>query len=238
VIGRWIAVLAALLLAPVFAQAATPPQIVVRPPTRIIVTGTGTVTLPPDEATVDAHVETNSAVATDAVAQNEATYERVVNALLGIGIPRASITLQGYNVSYAAPPNPKPATPNPYVRYGFTVTRSFEISTRTLPLAGKIVDTATAAGATGISGVSFGLSNASAAAREAMRVAVHDATSKAKSLAADAHLRIIGVLTVQLEGGQPGTRVIAAERAAPATTFEPGNTTVTESVDMVFIAKP
>lgn len=220
------------LLAPLPAAAATP--------TELSVTGTGTVTLPPDLATVAATVETNSASVTDAIAQNNARYDRIVAALSRIGIARDDIRLSNYNVNY----NPKPqvVTPdNTGVRYGYTVSRDFSIKVRKIGEAGKVVDACTAAGATGINGVSFGLADPAAARVRATETAVADARTGAETLARAAQLHLVSLKSLSLGGGpivpQPVMRM-AAGAIAPSTQLDQSDVIVTVSVDAVYLAQP
>ena len=73
-------------------------------PTEITASGTGSVSLPPDTATVNAAVETNAANANDAISKNNAIYDRIVASLAKLGIARDDISLVYYNVSYNPPP--------------------------------------------------------------------------------------------------------------------------------------
>src|SRR5215472_5634607 len=97
-------------------------------PTELSVSGTGSVTLPPDLATVNATVETTAANISDAMSNNNARYDRVVAALTRAGIARSDITLSGYNVNYA--PKPKFTPANSEERYGYTVTRAFSVKVK------------------------------------------------------------------------------------------------------------
>ncbi len=80
--------------------------------TEITATGTGSITMAPDMATVDAGVDTNAANANDAISRNNVIYERVVAALERLGIARGEIALAYYNVNY----NPPPRTAQPELR--------------------------------------------------------------------------------------------------------------------------
>ena len=208
--------------------------------TELSVTGTGSVTLPPDVATVAATVETNAGAVTDAMSQNNARYDRIVAALARAGIARDDIRLSNYNVNY----NPRPQVVSPGdngVRYGYTVTRDFSIKVRKIGDAGRVVDACTASGATGIDGVSFGLADPAEARNRATAIAVADARSRAETLASAAHLRVVSLKTLNLGGGpivpQPMMRM-AANAAAPATQFEQSDVSVTVSVDAVYVAEP
>lgn len=214
------------LFSPIAAAAATA--------TQIAVNGTGTVTLAPDQVVVNATVETyDGHSASAAVGNNAAVYNRVASAVTALGVAREAITSSGYEVNYSAPPGDRP---------GYTVDRRFTVKTRQLNLAGKIVDAVIAAGASEIDGVSFGLGDTAAASHEALQRAVAAAAADAAAIAAAAHLRIIGIQSVNSGSAyvpqpQPAFRAMMATASAP-TTFETGSTTVTQTVNIVFLAKP
>ncbi len=224
-----LALLAALPLVPLPARAA-------QAPTVIVVSGVGSVTLPPTLATVSASVQTAAPNASEAVAHNNAIYGRVVAALTALGIARSDITLGGYNVNY----NPTPATPRPGEVYGYTVNRDFNVKVHKIGDAGAVVDACTRAGATSIGGVSFGLADRSAARAQATTLAVADARAKADELARAAHLHVIAVRRIALGGGggpvYPMMRMNAA--VATSTTFDAGNVTESVTVEMTFAAAP
>lgn len=209
-------------------------------PTELSVTGTGSVTSPPDVATVAATVETNGDSVTDAIAKNNARYDRIVAALSRIGIARNDVRLSNYNVNY----NPKPQVASPDnngVRYGYTVSRDFSIKVRKIGDAGKAVDACTSAGATGINGVSFGLADPAAARVRATEIAVSDARTRAEALARAAQLHIVSLKSLSLGGGpivpQPIMRM-AAGAMAPSTQLDQSDVSVTVSVDAVYLAEP
>ncbi len=206
--------------------------------TEISVTGNGSVALAPDVANVNANVETNAPNAGEAVAMNNAAYDRIVAALEKAGVARTDVTLSSYNVNY----NPKPHVlpPNPGgERYGYTVSREFNVKVRDIGKAGRVADACTSSGATSINGVTFGLADSSGPRAEATRKAVDDARTNAEALAAAAHLRIVSIKSVELQGSgvnpQPLMRMAAAN--AP-TQFDQSNVNVSVSVSVTFLAQP
>jgi uncharacterized protein len=205
--------------------------------TEITASGTGSVSLQPDVATLDATVETNAANADDAISQNSARYDRIVAALTNIGIARADIALTYYNVSY----NPRPQTPSPNSddRYGYTVSRSFSVKVRKIGSAGRVSDASIGAGATAINGVSFGLADPSEARAQATRKAVAEARANAEALAAAAGLRIVSIKSLELSGAPgPVPLMRVAAGPSPPTQFDQSNVNVTVSVSVVFLAEP
>lgn len=206
--------------------------------TEIRVSGTGSVTLQPDVANVTAAIETNAPNAGDAVSRNNTLYDRVVAALEKTGVARSDVTLVGYNVNYNPKPHVVPVNPDGE-RYGYTVSRTFNVKVRDIGKTGRVADACTSSGATSISDVSFGLANPDAARSEATRKAVADARANADALAAASNLRIVAIKTVELGGGsvapQPMMRMAAA--SAP-TQFDQSNVSVTVSVSATFLAQP
>jgi uncharacterized protein len=205
-------------------------------PTEITASGTGSVSLPPDQATVTAAVETNAATADKALAQNNAIYERIVAALSKLGIARNDITLSYYNVNYNPPP--KTISNSASERYGYNVSRNFEVVVRNIGKTGSVSDACLGAGATGINGVSFGLSNSSAARGQATAQAVAQARTNAEALARAASLRIVGIRSIELGGAPRPEPMFRATAAAPPTQFDQSNVNVTVSVTVVFTAEP
>jgi uncharacterized protein YggE len=206
--------------------------------TEITATGTGSVSLAPNMATVNSAIETNAERADDAIAQNNAIYDRVVATLTKLGIERNDITLSYYNINYN--PRPKIMPPNTSEeRYGYTVSRSFAVKVRRIGDAGRVSDACMSSGASAINGVSFGLSDATVARDRATERAVTEARANADAIARAAALRIVGVKSIELGGGPSGTPVPMMRAVANAPTqFDQGNVNVSVSVTVVFLAAP
>ena len=227
-----IAALAVGLFTPALAEAAT----------QISVTGTGTIAMMPDEATVNASIVTNDPNAETATSKNNAAYEKAVRELTARGINRNDITLSYYNVSYQPKPqNAPPAPPEPGT-WGYTVNRSFAVKIHEISKAGQIVDTLAPTPGIEISGVTFGLSDTTAARKSATSKAVADARSKAQAVAAAAGLHITNISRIDLEGAYPGpipmvrTMNAATLSAKVPTEFDTGNVNVTVNVSVIFSA--
>jgi uncharacterized protein len=207
--------------------------------TEITAAGTGSVSLPPDTATVNAAVETNAANADDAIAKNNAIYDRIVASLGKLGIARSDIALSYYNVSYNPPPR-TPSVNSSDERYGYTVSRNFSVKVRKIGSAGRVSDAGIAAGATSINGVSFGLSNPNVAREQATAKAVAEARANAQAIAAAAALHIVSIKSIELVSGGRGPGPVPLMRAAAAapTEFDQSNVNVSVTVSVVFVAQP
>ncbi len=216
------------------------------PPVEITVTGTGSVSNAPNVATVNVGATTNDAVANVATSQNNAIYERAVARLAALGIARADVRTTYYNLNYV--PRPKtegaPAQPQPYaVRYGYVVDRSITVTVHDTNIVGKVVDACVAAGATNVNGVSFGLSDSRDAYLRALGRAVNDARTKAQAIAAAAHLRIVGVKSIEQGAGYAGRPMLtiaavqAHSYAVQPTQIQPSNVNVQATVTTTYEAQ-
>jgi uncharacterized protein YggE len=205
--------------------------------TEITTSGTGSVSLPPNVATVNAALDTSADRADDAVAQNNRVYDRIVGALEQLGIARSDIALASYYVSYNPPPSPAQPAGSTGERYGYTVSRSFTVKVGEIGKAGTVSDACLGAGATSINGVSFGLADPSGARAQAIAKAVADARASAQALARTAGLRILSIKSIELGPSGVGPQPLMARAAAP-TAFDQSNVNVTLSVTAVFLAAP
>jgi uncharacterized protein len=208
--------------------------------TRITVTGEGTIAVTPDQATVRAAIENTAERAQDAVSQTNVIYSRAVDAVVALGVARSDVTLAYYNFNY----NPQPVVAAgenvPPGRYGYTVTRTFDVKVRDVNKAGAVVDALTKAGITNIESVSFTASDPSHARSEATAKAMADARAKAQDAARAAGLHITGIGRITYGGApivQPMMRTMAVQAPAP-TVFDQGSVNVTVNLTVVFLAQP
>lgn len=203
--------------------------------TEITVTGRGTVALAPDVAIVSAGVQSNAPTAAAALAQNNASYDRIVAAMTRLGIARSDVTMAAYNVSYAAP-RPDQSDGE---RSGYTVSRDFSVRVRNISNAGDVTDACIGAGATTINGVQFTLGDNAAARMRAVALAVADARKSADLLARESALHVVGISKVSLDAASDGGGpVMMRMAAARPTAFDQGNVEVSASVTVVFLATP
>ena len=229
------ALLGLLLLTGAFASAAAP--------TEIWASGSHTIALNPDIATVNATITTNAPDAASAVSQNNSRYDSSVAAVMRAGVARSDVTLSYYNVNYMPKPQPQPGEVQVPTgqQWGYTVTRSFAVKVHALAKAGNVVDAITGIEGTTIGGVDFGVADSSKAQREAMTRAVSDARSQAEALASAAGLHIVGIKQIMQGGGapivQPMMRMTAMAAPVP-TTFDASSVNVRAEVTVIYLAEP
>jgi uncharacterized protein YggE len=189
----------------------------------ISVTGTGSVTRPPNTASFRASIVTTNDVAAASTSQNNAAYNALREKLAAIGVPETAIRTEWFNVNYVPRPNPLPSS-NYGQRYGYTTSRLLAIET-SVDGAGKAIDAAVAAGASDISGVQFGLKEQKTLYNNALAAAVADARSQAEALAAAAGVRIVRIRTIASgsQGGSPPSPIALAARAMSGAPSVPTN---------------
>ncbi len=223
-----------------FALSATPALAADQAPT-LTVTGQGSVTRSPDLATLDLGITTTDDVAQNATSENSATYAKIEDAILALGIAKGDLTTLNYNLNYLARPQTAIRPPQPYApRYGYTVSRSLSVKLHDVNLTGKAIDAAVGAGASNVNYVNFGLENQQSAYAEAMKLAVGDAAAQARAMAEAAHLRLVRIQNIQ-SGYSPGPpfpiRTIAG--AVPmATQLAPSGVTVRAAVTVTYLVVP
>ncbi len=161
------------------------------------VSGVGRVKAAPDVADISLGVNFQDKEAGGASQQAAEAMDAVVTALLGIGIAEADIqtTNLSLNPVYDWETEPPKIT-------GWEANNMVNVTIRDIESVGTVVDTATAAGANNINGISFRVEDPTEAEATARSAAVADARAKADQLAADAGVEIIGIVTISESGGQ------------------------------------
>ena len=183
-------------------------------------TGSARVFVAPDQVKVDATVTTQGLTAQDASTQNATQTAAVLAALqtlLGAG---ADIKTVSYSVTpnYKYPPNGG----NPTLT-GFTANNTIEVTLSVVTTAGPVIDTATQAGATMVTGLRFALKDAEPARLQALKQATSTAKSHADAMASGVGLKVGTVVLLQ-EGSsvQPIITTLGAAPTSTTTPVEPG----------------
>lgn len=213
--------------------------------TLITVTGQGVSNASPDMATETFTIATNADTAAQATSDNNARYDRLAKALAGLGIASSDIRTTSYNVNYTPPPQTQrvpggPVAPPVQERYGYFVYRGVTVTLHKLPLVGKAVDAAIAAGVTDIGGVAFGVTDRKGQRDRALQSAVTDARAQAEAMAAAAGLHVKRIRTMQQGFAQPPVPVMMKTMAAaapnPPTEIEPSSVETQATVTITYEA--
>jgi len=218
-------------LLPVFLGLALVLSAQTTPTRRIQANGTATVSVKPDTARVSMGVTTTATTAQDATSQNATVAQAVLDKLTQLLGQNADIKTLSYSLSpnYSYPPGGG----NPTL-LGYTATNTVQVTTADLTLPGKIIDTATQAGANRVDGLSFFLKDDSAPKGQALRLATIQAKQHADAIASGLSLHTGNVLFIQ--EGVTSTPVYAATggiaASAAATPVQTGTVDVRADVTL------
>ncbi len=145
------------------------------PRASITATGEATVSASPDQATLTVSVSNTASNAIDASSQNAVLTSSVISALRAV--MAGSDTLQ--TVAYSLSQNYN----NQGLPTGFTATNTIQVTTADLTSPGKLIDTATQAGASRVQGLSFGLKDSQPLRAQALKLAAGQAQVQVQAIA-------------------------------------------------------
>jgi uncharacterized protein len=191
-------------------------------PVPVIVTvGEAVVRRAPDLAFVTVSVETRAKSPRDAQRLNAEAMTAVQQRLTQARVQKEAIQTKGYDLEQEFDVVQGRRVPREFAARNAVEVRVDEVS-RT----GEIVDAVVQSGATSISGVRFDLQDRGAAEREALRLAVADARSRADAAAAGAMRSVDRVLRIEdsRDGpvGPPRPMMTMARADSAQTPVEPG----------------
>jgi len=192
---------------------------------------TATISVRPDRAEISVGVITQAASADAASASNASQTTRVISALKAALGSRAEIKTSDFSIT--------PQFRSDHGAQGkitsYQASNTVTVTVNDLNLIGKIIDTATAAGANNVQNTSFTLRDDQAVRSQALAEAAVKARASAEAIAKALNLRVTGVFSADAETtmrpmlrGMP-IMTETAEVRGP-TPIEIGNIDVTESV--------
>jgi uncharacterized protein len=202
----------------------------------VSVTGSGKVYLTPDIAYITIGVHTEGDNAAEAVSQNNAQSQKVIDALKAQGIAAKDIQTTNFSI-YPQQEFDTEGKPTGKIKY--IVDNSVFVTVRDISKVGDVLDAAVQAGANTISGIQFDVADKTAALSEARTAAVKDAGVKAEELASAAGVTLGDVQSISefTSGGpQPmyDMRAAAPAAQAAAVPIQTGQMLLTVDVNMVY----
>lgn len=221
-------------------QPATINQAAPVPQRTLSVDGTGTAFLTPDIAYVYIGVHTEKLTASEAVEENNAQTQGVIQALTDSGIESKDIRTTNFTIWPFDKYDPISGAPSGEKYYA--VDNTVYVTVRDLESLGDLLDTVIQAGANTIQSIQFDVADKDAALGPARTDAVKDATEKAQELATAAGVELGELQSVTYisspnypifdgRGGGGG----AAEAAAVP--IQPGQLTFTVTVNVTYAIK-
>jgi hypothetical protein len=228
----WAAALAAgftlVLAVPAAADAATAQT--------LTVVGNGKVFVTPDVADLSVSVTRKSATSRQSLSSANRVSDAIVTAVEALGVPASDIQTQNVNVFSFTHKHHK----------RWEADESVGVHITNVKLVGPVIDAATHAGASSVSGPSFSFSNPSTGVEAANRAAIIDAQAQANDAAAAIGYKVTGVQSIDLNP-QSGP-IVAQGSAAPVsakapkpstpTSIHPGTQEVDAQVSIVFTIAP
>ena len=230
-IATAVAALAAVLAVPAWGATGSRSADATPAPSSITVNGSASIKVTPDIAIWTFSVTSRNASARAALRANANDMARVLAALKAAGIAAADLRTSQVSLGVRMSQDGTSVT-------GYEATNSVTAKVRKQASTGDIVDQAVEAGADGVSGPVFQVSNQTALYRQALAAAYDDARAKALNLAKQGGLNL-GKATSIAETGSSQPILYAAGAAKSmaadaATPVEAGESEVDASVSVTF----
>ncbi len=198
-------------------------------PAAIVLRGTGTIDVTPDVARIMVGIQTTAPRATEAEAQNATAADKVRAMVTRAGVASGDIK----TLSLQVWPQYDYRGGQPELT-GFMASHELQITVHDLSRIGAIIDAAIAGGATAVQGITYDVTDHSAASAQALARAVKDAQTKARAMADAAGIRLGSVVSMtDIENTPypfPFVRGAASTSADAPTQVSPPDVQLTVSV--------
>ena len=208
----------------------------------VSVSGTGSVTVEADTATIILSVITKGKDVAETSAENALKMTAVQEAVKAKGIQKECISTQNYSVFQESHYDNKSGK---QVYDDYRVTNQVKILVKKIGMAGEIIDLALKSGANQLSSLTYGVTDTEIAKKQARSLAISQAQESANLLAGASGAKLGKVLSISEHSdySYPRARLMKAsavanadmalEEAAP-TPISGGSSTVTITVDAVY----
>ncbi|MBR0496292.1 MAG: SIMPL domain-containing protein [Treponema sp.] len=208
----------------------------------VSVSGTGSVTVEADTATIILSVITTGKDVAETSAENAKKMTAVQDAVKAKGIQKECISTQNYSVYQESHYDNKSGK---QVYDDYRVTNQVKILVKKINMAGEIIDLALKSGANQLSSLTYGVTDTEIAKKQARSLAIAQAQESANLLAGASGAKLGKVLSISehADYAYPRARLMktsavaandmAIEEAAP-TPISGGSSTITISVDAVY----
>jgi len=204
------------------------------------VTGTGQTNLVPDIAYIYLGVHNEKPTASEAMAENNAQTQKMIDALTNSGIDKKDIRTTNFSIW----PTDKydPQTGQPTGQKVYSVDNTVYVTVRDLKKLGDLLDTVVAAGANTVNSIQFDVADKEEATKNARAEAVKDAEKQANELASSAGVTLGDVQFIGFSESQPypvfdgkgGGGAVAQAASVP---IQPGQLTLTTTVNVTYAIK-
>jgi uncharacterized protein YggE len=172
---------------------------------RIMVSGQGSANVAPDMAVLSLTVTREAGTAREALDANSAAMNDVLKAMKAEGIERRDLQTSGFSIQprYSRPVASQSGQREPPRIVGYTVRNSLTVRIRDIDALGAILDKSVTLGVNEGGNIMFTNADPSAVIEQARVKAVHQALSKANTLAAASGVEIGRILEISEQSGMP-----------------------------------
>lgn len=177
------------------------------------VSGRGTVELSPDIARVNIGIRSQSPDVAQALKENTANAEAIIQKLLDLGVEQNDIQTRNFNVYPQQNQQPGPEGEVEETQT-FVVENTVSVTVRDLDSLGEILSTAVQEGANTIHGVTFDVEDRETAVEEARGLAIENAKAQAEAIAETAGVVLGPVHSIRINEGSPTPVARAVEMEA------------------------
>lgn len=198
----------------------------------LTLTGSGSVAIAPDIATVSVGNEARAEAAADALNVNSERTAQLIATLIEAGVAESDIRTSGFSVSPLYTRNSSLSTGGDGID-GYQVSNQVSATIRDLTQVGPVLDRLVRDGANRIGGISFGVSDDSAARDEARALAVADARHRAEVYARAAGVSL-GPIIEMREGGPVSAPMPMALEARSAVPIQAGSTQISAAITVTW----
>jgi hypothetical protein len=203
------------------------------------VSGAGSANLVPDIAYIYLGVHTEKASASEAVDENNAQTQKMIEALKDFGIAGKDIRTTNFSIWPQERYDQFTGTPTGEKTY--VVDNTVYVTVRDLDKLGDLLDTVVAAGANTVNSIQFDVADKSEALTQARAEAVKDAAKQAKELTDAAGVKLGEIQSIGFYDSSPypvfdgkGGGGAAMESSVP---IQPGQLTFTVTVSVTYEIK-
>jgi uncharacterized protein YggE len=158
----------------------------------LTVSGTGTVTTQPDQASFTIGVQMTAPTLAAATQQASDALTKVLAAIKSQGVDDKDIQTSEYTIN---PITNSPDGQSSQVT-GYQVSHMYTVKVRTISDVGKVLDAGVSAGANFVGNISFDVADPTTIQNQARTLAVHDATKTAQTLAQAAGVKVGQVISI------------------------------------------
>ena len=185
----------------------------------ITLSATGEVTAKPDTAFINSGVTTTARKADEALAQNSQAMNRIVDALIELGLDEHDIKTVNFSISPQQKYYSDGRTP---LITGYRVYNAARIRVRRIADISKILDQIVKLGSNQVTGIKFSVDDKDALLDEARRRAIREARRRAQLYAKAAGVKLGRVMAITEQGARlPTPRPMMARQMRPSARSAP-----------------